>query len=147
MMAGIMNANILVRIMPVVLFMALSAGCAGSPPAGRHTSWDSRAAGYDRVGHASWYGGKFHGRRTASGQRYNMNAFTAAHRTLPFGTQVAVTNLANGRTVRLVINDRGPFIRGRIIDVSRRAAHELGILRTGTARVRVRTVGRVRLRR
>ena len=76
-----------------------------------------------------------------------MHGMTAAHRSLPFGTQVAVTNLANGRTVRLVINDRGPFLRGRIIDVSRRAAHELGFLRAGTTRVRVRSVGRVRMRR
>ena len=137
-----------VRIMPVFLITLALAGCAASPPpGGGQGAWNSRAAGYDRVGHASWYGGKFHGRRTASGQRYNMHAFTAAHRTLPFGTQVAVTNLANGRTVRLVINDRGPFIRGRIIDVSRRAAHKLGFLQTGITRVRVRTVGRVRLRR
>lgn len=135
-----------VRILPAVLVALALAGCADAPPPARgQTAWNSRAAGYDRVGHASWYGGKFHGRRTASGQRYNMHAFTAAHRTLPFGTQVAVTNLANGRTVRLVINDRGPFVRGRLIDVSRRAAHELGFLHRGTARVRVRTVGRVHL--
>jgi len=135
------------RLIPVVLVVSFIAGCGSSPPAGRNAVWDSRAAGYDRVGHASWYGKKFHGRKTASGQRYNMYAFTAAHRTLPFGTQVAVTNLANGRTVRVVINDRGPFVRGRLIDVSRRAAHDLGFLNQGTARVRVRTVGLVRLRR
>jgi len=135
------------RILAAALFALAVAGCAAAPPpAGRETAWSARAAGYDRVGHASWYGNKFHGRRTASGQRYNMHAMTAAHRTLPFGTQVAVTNLANGRTVRLLINDRGPFVRGRLIDVSRRAAHELGFLGRGTARVRVRTVGFVRLR-
>ena len=147
-MPGFTNAKFPVRVIAVLVFLALFAGCAAPPPpAGRNVAWDNRAAGYDRVGHASWYGGKFHGRTTASGQRYNMHAFTAAHRTLPFGTQVAVTNMANGRTVRLVINDRGPFIRGRLIDVSRRAAQKLGFLRQGTARVRVRTVGRVRLRR
>jgi rare lipoprotein A len=140
------NGTTFARFMPAILFMALFAGCAASPPGGQGGG-NGRAAGYDRVGHASWYGGKFHGRTTASGQRYNMHAFTAAHRTLPFGTQVAVTNMANGRTVRLVINDRGPFIRGRLIDVSRRAAQKLGFLHQGTTRVRVRTVGRVRLRR
>lgn len=135
------------RLAPAFVVAVILAGCASPPPAGRHTAWDNRAIGYDRVGNASWYGAKFHGRRTASGQRFNMNALTAAHRTLPFGTQVAVTNLANGRTVRVVINDRGPFKRGRLIDVSRRAAYELGFLGQGTARVRVRTVGRVRLGR
>ncbi len=97
--------------------------------------------GYDRAGIASWYGPGFHGHRTASGQIYNMHGHTAAHPTLPFGTRVLVTNLANGRGVVLTINDRGPFARGRIIDVSRHAAHELDFLRAGTARVRVRIAG------
>lgn len=135
------------RFAPAFVVAAILAGCASPPPAGRHTAWNNRAAGYDRVGNASWYGAKFHGRRTASGQRFNMNALTAAHRTLPFGTLVAVTNLANGRTVQVVINDRGPFKRGRLIDVSRRAAQALGFLGQGTARVRVRTVGQIRVRR
>lgn len=95
---------------------------------------------YNRVGMASWYGRQFHGRQTASGQTYDMNAPTAAHRTLPLGTQVRVTNLANHRSVVLTINDRGPFARGRIIDVSRRAAERLGFRRAGTARVRVEVV-------
>ncbi len=92
---------------------------------------------YDRTGMASWYGGKFHGRKTASGQTYNMHAFTAAHTTLPMGTQVRVTNLSNGRSVIVTINDRGPFARGRIIDLSRAAANYLGFITQGTARVRV----------
>ncbi len=96
---------------------------------------------YDEVGLASWYGPGFHGRRTASGQRYDMNAPTAAHKTLPFGTRVQVTNLENGRSVSLTVNDRGPFVRGRIIDVSRRAAGRLGFRGKGTARVRVRVEG------
>jgi len=96
--------------------------------------------GYDAVGYASWYGRRYHGRRTASGERFNMNAPTAAHRTLPFGTLVRVTNMANGRSVVVRINDRGPFVRRRIIDVSRRAAEALGFVRDGTARVRVRLV-------
>ncbi|WP_188708713.1 septal ring lytic transglycosylase RlpA family protein [Polaromonas eurypsychrophila] len=82
-------------------------------------------------GAASWYGPGFHGRLTASGERYNMNAFTAAHRTLPFGTVVRVHSLVNGRDVDLRITDRGPFSRNRIIDVSRAAAAELGMLGLG----------------
>ncbi len=92
------------------------------------------------VGRASWYGEPDHGRRTASGQIFDMYAFTAAHPTLPFGTRVRITNLENGRSVIVVINDRGPFVRGRIIDVSRRAARLLGFERKGTAPVRVEVV-------
>ena len=78
-----------------------------------------------------------HGNRTASGQAYRQGELTAAHRTLPFGTRVRVTNLSNHQSVVVTITDRGPFVRGRIIDLSRRAARELGILKAGTARVRV----------
>ena len=85
---------------------------------------------YQRGG-ASWYGPGFHGRRTASGERYDMNAFTAAHRTLPFGTWVRVHSLVNGREVDVRITDRGPFIRSRIIDLSRGAAEALGMLGLG----------------
>ncbi len=94
------------------------------------------------TGIASWYGPDFNGKLTASGEVYDMNALTAAHRTLPLGTIVDVENLENGRRVRLTINDRGPFVRGRIIDLSYRGARELGIVDKGTARVRVRPVGR-----
>lgn len=82
-------------------------------------------------GGASWYGPGFHGRRTASGERYDMNALTAAHRTLPFGTWVRVHSLVNGREVDVRITDRGPFIRSRVIDVSRGAAEALGMLGLG----------------
>ena len=95
---------------------------------------------YNVVGTASWYGRPYHGRKTASGQIYNMNAPTAAHPTLPLGTQVRVTNLANHRSVVLTVNDRGPFAKGRNIDVSRRAAEHLGFRRAGTTRVRVEVV-------
>ncbi len=95
---------------------------------------------YDVVGTASWYGRPYHGRKTASGQIYNMHALTAAHPTLPLGTQVRVTNLTNQRSVALTVNDRGPFAKGRIIDVSRRAADRLGFRRAGTARVRVEVI-------
>lgn len=83
------------------------------------------------TGTASYYGRRFHGRRTASGAPFDMNAMTAAHRTLPFGSKVRVTNPGNGRSVTVTINDRGPFHGGRVIDVSRAAATELGLIRRG----------------
>lgn len=86
-------------------------------------------------GVASFYGRRFHGRRTANGERFDMGAMTAAHRTLPFGSLVRVTNPRNGRSVTVRINDRGPYARGRTIDVSRAAAEELGMIRRGHARV------------
>ena len=84
-------------------------------------------------GLASWYGPGFHGRRTASGETFNTNALTAAHRTLPFGTQVRVVNQQNGRSVMVRINDRGPFSHGRVIDLSRAAAQLIGL--SGIAKV------------
>ena len=92
-------------------------------------------------GQASWYGGKFHGRQTASGEIFNQNAFTAAHRYLPFGTRVKVTNINNGRSVIVRINDRGPFTKGRIIDLSAAAARSIGLIRTGVAPVQVSVLG------
>lgn len=100
----------------------------------------ARSKPYQR-GTAAYYGGKFHGRKTASGERFDKNAMTAAHRKLPFGTIVRVTNLANGRSVEVRINDRGPFGRG-IIDVSEAAAKKLGMIRRGVARVRLDVVKR-----
>ena len=95
---------------------------------------------YDEVGVASWYGPKFHGRTTANGETYDQYAMTAAHPTLPMPTLVEVTNLANGKTVILRINDRGPFAKGRIIDVSKAAAQKLGFIKKGVTQVRVRIV-------
>ncbi|HLR89526.1 MAG TPA: septal ring lytic transglycosylase RlpA family protein [Balneolaceae bacterium] len=88
-------------------------------------------------GRASWYGPEFHGKRTANGETYNMNQLTAAHRTLPFNTRVRVDNLENGQSVIVRINDRGPYIGNRIIDLSREAATQLGMIRNGTANVRL----------
>jgi len=93
--------------------------------------------GYDEGGIASWYGPGFHGKLTANGGIYDQNALTAAHKTLPMPSLVRVTNLENGRSLRLTINDRGPYVNGRIIDVSRRAAQLLGLHKRGTAKVRV----------
>ena len=97
---------------------------------------------YDEVGMASWYGDQFHGRPTATGERFDMNALTAAHKTLPLPGLVEVTNLANGRRVVLRVNDRGPFVDGRIIDLSRGAADALDLRRAGVGEVRVRYLGR-----
>lgn len=92
-------------------------------------------------GLASWYGERFHGRPTASGEPFDMHGLTAAHRTLPFGTPVEITNLHNGRTVVVRINDRGPSSHQRVIDLSYGAARELGMVGAGTARVEVARLG------
>jgi rare lipoprotein A len=93
---------------------------------------------YDETGIASWYGEAFHGKDTANGETFDLNAMTAAHRTLPLPTIVEVTNLDNGRSLQVRVNDRGPYARGRIIDLSRRSAQLLGFEAPGTAKVRVR---------
>jgi rare lipoprotein A len=91
-------------------------------------------------GLASWYGPKFHRKQTASGERYNMYALTAAHRTLPFDTKVLVTNVKNGKETVVRINDRGPFVNGRIIDVSRAAARELAFENDGVTEVHIQVM-------
>ena len=98
------------------------------------------SAGYAQRGIASWYGRDFHGLATSSGETYNMHAMTAAHTTLPLPTWVEVTNLENGKRVVVKVNDRGPFVDNRLIDLSFAAATELDMVRMGTARVEVRTV-------
>jgi len=95
---------------------------------------------YDQVGIASWYGPGFHGKRTANGEIFDMYAMTAAHKTLPFGTILKVVDLETGRWVIVRINDRGPFVPGRIIDLSYAAAKELGILEKGIARVGIKVL-------
>jgi rare lipoprotein A len=113
----------------LVLLATALAGCAGSmPPPGSSVT---------HVGVASYYGREFAGRRTASGERYDPHRLTAAHRSLPFGTRVRVTNLDNGRSVVVRVNDRGPQRRDRILDVSSRAAQRLGFASAGLARVRI----------
>ncbi|MDX1554513.1 MAG: septal ring lytic transglycosylase RlpA family protein [Xanthomonadales bacterium] len=100
----------------------------------------SSSRGYREVGTASWYGSKFHGRRTSSGEVYDMHLATAAHKSLPLPTYAEVTNLDNGRSVIVKVNDRGPFKGSRIIDLSYGAALRLGMIGTGTARVEVRAI-------
>ncbi|SDS69199.1 septal ring lytic transglycosylase RlpA family protein [Pseudomonas fuscovaginae UPB0736] len=119
------------RLLAAFAFLSLLAGCA---------THDIDPRGYDETGTASYYGRKHHGKRTASGETFDQNALTAAHRQLPFGTRVKITNLANDRSVVVRINDRGPHTRGRLIDVSRQAAEQLGMLQSGTARVRVQSL-------
>jgi rare lipoprotein A len=95
---------------------------------------------FRQYGNASWYGNSFHGRPTASGESYDMHEFTGAHRDLPFGTVIKVKNLRNGREVVVRVNDRGPFIKSRIVDLSRAAASMLGIVSRGTARVSIEVI-------
>ena len=119
-------------------------GCASSrggtrpPRTPQRTDVSSAATGkIIEEGIASWYGEPYHGRPTASGPRYDMWAMTAAHRTLPFGTRLRVHNLANGRDADVVVNDRGPFVAGRILDLSRAAAEQLGAVDPGVIPVRL----------
>jgi len=121
------------RLLCLFTLFALLAGCAG-----QESLIDAR--GYDEQGMASYYGARHQGRRTASGERFDQASLSAAHRRLPFGTRVLVTNLANGKTVTVQINDRGPHTRGRLIDVSRAAAEQLGMIGSGTAKVRVQSL-------
>lgn len=127
----------------VLLSLLLAAGC--TTPAQSRDSSDlaalpqkgQEAVLESHVGLASWYGPGFHGRRTASGTPFDRAALTAAHPSLPFGSRVRVTNLANGRSVVVLINDRGPYVKPRIIDLSQGAAKALGFLDDGVTRVRL----------
>lgn len=101
------------------------------------------AHGFREEGVASWYGPDFHGKKTANGERYDMYGMTAAHKLLPFNTQVKVTNTRNGRSIVVRVNDRGPFVADRVIDLTRTAAEQLGMLGAGTAPVIVESVGTV----
>jgi rare lipoprotein A len=121
----------------------LLAGCSLPPLTSLHPAPQSQAqrgGHYLEEGTASWYGPGFLGGRTSSGEIYNIGDMTAAHQTLPLGTRVVVTNLSNSRSVEVRVNDRGPFAKGRILDLSYAAARELALVGPGTARVRVESV-------
>ena len=118
------------RVCAVLVLLVLIAGCATRRPL-------VVTEGGPWQGNASWYGIQFHGRLAADGSRYNMYELTAAHRTLPFGTRLLVTNVNNGRKVKVKITDRGPFVEGRIIDLSFAAAQELDMLKDGVVLVRL----------
>ncbi len=142
----------------LALLALLAASCAPKvvppPPAGRHLPKGKpytvlgrtyqpylASRGYEERGLASWYGPQFHGRLTSNGEVYDMHKMTAAHKLLPLGTWVEVTNLSNHKKAVVRINDRGPFVDGRIIDLSKAAAGKLGVIGPGTAPVVVRALG------
>jgi rare lipoprotein A len=95
---------------------------------------------HTQKGMASYYHDRFHGRKTASGQRYNRNQYTAAHKTLPLGTKLEVTNTRTGRSIVVKVNDRGPYAKGRVLDLSREAARELGMINRGVAPIKFRVL-------
>lgn len=159
-----------IRLLAAVSLLGLLAACTSAPapqPVVDHTVTIPKSAGvykvgspyqidnvwyypreqpdYDETGIASWYGPTFYGKRTANGEIYDGDLVTAAHRTLPMPVNVRVTNLENGKSIVVRVNDRGPYARGRIIDLSRRAAELLDVVQTGTARVRVTYLGRAAL--
>lgn len=126
------------RLLPLLALAAWLTACSTPPaPPARGGRWHPY-----QTGEASWYGsGWFYSRKTASGERFSARAFTAAHRTLPFGTPVLVTNLRNGRWVIVRINDRGPYRNGRIIDLSKHAAEVIGMRADGVVPVRLAVPG------
>lgn len=127
-------------IVTVVFASALLAACASQPPPPRQpatVSAPGEQPSFTQEGVASWYGDNHHGKTTANGEAFDMHAMTAAHRSLPFGTVVRVTHLTSKRSVKVRINDRGPYANGRIIDLSAQAARQLGITDHGVARVRI----------
>ena len=121
----------------LALLCVCSCGKKHAPSAGAMTRVK---LGYQQRGIASWYGDPYHGRRTASGETYDMEQFTAAHPRLPFGVTTRVQNLSNGKSVDVRINDRGPFVHGRIIDLSRAAARQIDLLGPGVTRVRIKVI-------
>jgi rare lipoprotein A len=123
-----------ITLSAALVLAGLLIGCASSPSSPR----GSRSS---ETGVASYYAHKYHGRTTASGERFDMNALTAAHKTLPFGTKVKVTNLENGKSVTVRITDRGPFVKGRVIDLSLAAAKKIDMVKAGVAQVEIRRVG------
>lgn len=159
-----MTGLLRIRLLAVGLLLSVVAACSSTPPPAPPAVQVPESAGvykvgkpyeinnvwyypreqpnYDETGIASWYGPNFYGKQTANGEIYDGDKLTAAHRTLPMPVNVRVTNLENGKSIVVRVNDRGPYSKGRIIDVSRRAAELLGFIKQGTARVRVTYLGR-----
>lgn len=123
-----------------LLLIACCAACAPNPRYHRGDRQIREQHASSIEGIASYYAHDFHGRKTASGEIFNMHAMTAAHREYPFGTRLRVTNLDNGNVVEVVVNDRGPFAKNRILDLSLAAARKLDMIRSGTARVRIERI-------
>ncbi len=114
-------------------------GCSSTSAEGTNKTM-AYSKSHELTGLASWYSEKFHGKRTASGERYDKDAFTAAHKSLPFGTVVRVTNTANAKTVDVKINDRGPFVKGRVIDLSQKAFEQIGNIKEGVAPIKIEII-------
>ncbi len=134
--AGFLNSTWLVLSALALIAVLGAVGCSTSAA----TVTSPSGSDHEVEGIASWYGEKYHGRQTASGERYNMHAHTAAHRTLPFGTVVRVRSLNGGGAVVVRITDRGPFIKGRVIDLSYAAARDLNMIRAGLKEVELEVV-------
>jgi rare lipoprotein A len=132
----------LLRLVHGAILILFAVACAGPETAPRSVRETAHpvSTGYVETGEASWYGRPYHGRRTASGEIFDMYQMTAAHRTLPFGTWVQVENRANGRRVKVRINDRGPFKSRRVLDLSYAAARVLGGIEPGVIPVRIRVI-------
>lgn len=120
----------------IVLLFALLTACSSTLPIDSSKT-EQYSKSHALVGLASWYGSKYHGRLTASGEKYNMRAYTAAHKTLPFGTVVRVTNTANDKSVDVKINDRGPFVKGRVIDLSQKSFQKIGHSNQGIVPIKI----------
>ncbi len=128
--------HVTIKALLLLLFLAVISGCSSTPQSGSGGKW----VGHTEAGQASFYADKFQNRKTASGEPYKAGQKTAAHRTLPFGSQVKVTNVRNGKSVVVRINDRGPFVRGRIIDISRSAFARIGEPSAGLLKVRIEVI-------
>jgi rare lipoprotein A len=127
--------DVVIKSVAFFLIFGATFGVSSCASSSTTSAWDDQLEGI-----ASYYADDFHGRKTSNGETYNMHAFTAAHRTLPFNTKVRVTNLENNRVVEVRINDRGPFIDNRVIDLSLRGAIEIGLIANGTAPVRIEII-------
>ncbi len=143
----------ILRLSVVLAIAVLSASCAGNVAPSKpnaaalvNTPSLSPARGqiYREAGVSSWYGKDFHGRKTANGETYDMYGISAAHRTLPLGTYIRVTNLENYKSIKVKVNDRGPFVKNRVLDLSYGAAGELGFVAQGTAKIRLETLEEIR---
>jgi len=133
---SINTGNKIIILSLILTTLSFFQGCAPNKPYKPH----SELIGYTETGIASYYALKFQFRRTASGETFNNLAMTAAHKTLPFGTKVLVTNVKNGKSATVTINDRGPFIKGRIIDLSQAAFSKIGNLDSGTVKVKIKVI-------
>jgi rare lipoprotein A len=134
-------ARIVLQTLGGVALLFTARGCVTHmPPASSASAAAVTIKRPVQVGTASWYGPRFQGKKTANGETFNMHSMTAAHRTLPLGTRVRVTNLRTGKQVKVRINDRGPYAKGRKIDLSRAAARKLGIVKKGVAKVKIAIV-------